>query len=148
MITSVLWHKVFKQRSKLETKQLQTIYDNLIFVSQSLLTVIEIENLAITDHLWQRHSCVRKNPNRYRNWKPGNYRPFMIVSFLCQKATKHTSKLKTKQLKTIYDKVIVVSESLQTDIEIENEEITDHLWWCHSCVRKPPNSHQNWKPCN
>ena len=33
-----------------------------------------------------------------------------------------------KQLKTIYDNDIVVSESHQTDIEIENEAITDHLW--------------------
>ena len=33
-----------------------------------------------------------------------------------------------KQLQTIYDNVILVSESLQTDIEVENEEITDHLW--------------------
>ena len=32
------------------------------------------------------------------------------------------------QLYTIYDNVILVSESLQTDIEIENEAITDHLW--------------------
>ena len=37
-------------------------------------------------------------------------------------------KIKTKQLNTIYDNVIVVSESHQTDIEIENEAITDHLW--------------------
>ena len=33
-----------------------------------------------------------------------------------------------KQLQTIYDNVILVSESLQTYIEIENEAITDHLW--------------------
>ena len=33
-----------------------------------------------------------------------------------------------KQLQTIYDNVIFVSESLQTDIEIGNEAITDHLW--------------------
>ena len=33
-----------------------------------------------------------------------------------------------KQLQTIYDNVIFVSVSLQTDIEIENEAITDHLW--------------------
>ena len=33
-----------------------------------------------------------------------------------------------KQLQTIYNNVILVSESLQTDIEIENEAITDHLW--------------------
>ena len=51
----------------------------------------------------------------------------MITSFLCQKASKHTSKLKTKQLQTIYDHLIVVSESLETDIEIENQTITDHL---------------------
>ena len=31
-------------------------------------------------------------------------------------------------LQTIYDNVILVSESLQTAIEIENKEITDHLW--------------------
>ena len=51
----------------------------------------------------------------------------MITSFLCQKASKQTSKLKTIQLQTIYNNVILVSESLQTDIEIENEAITDHL---------------------
>ena len=50
----------------------------------------------------------------------------MITSFLCQKASKETSKLKTKQLRTIYDKVILVSESLQTDFETENEAITEH----------------------
>ena len=50
----------------------------------------------------------------------------MIMSFLCQKASKQTSKLKTKELQTVYDNVILVSESLQTDIEIENEAITDH----------------------
>ena len=33
-----------------------------------------------------------------------------------------------EQLQTIYDNVILVSESLQTDIENENEAITDHLW--------------------
>ena len=33
-----------------------------------------------------------------------------------------------KQLQAIYDNVILVSESLQTDIEIENEAIRDHLW--------------------
>ena len=52
----------------------------------------------------------------------------MITSFLCQKASKQTSKLQTKQLQTIYDNLILVSESLQTYIEIENEVITDHLW--------------------
>ena len=51
----------------------------------------------------------------------------MITLFLGQKASKQRSKLKTRQLQTIYDNVILVSESLQTDIEIENEEITDHL---------------------
>ena len=51
----------------------------------------------------------------------------MITPFSCQKASKHTSKLKRKQLQTIYDKVILVSESLQRDIETENEAITDHL---------------------
>ena len=52
----------------------------------------------------------------------------MIMSFLCQKASKQTSKLKTKQVQALYDKVILVSDSLQTNIEIENEAITDHLW--------------------
>ena len=52
----------------------------------------------------------------------------MITSFLCQKPSKQTSKLKTKQLQTIYDNVILVSEILQTDIKIGNEAITDHLW--------------------
>ena len=52
----------------------------------------------------------------------------MITSFLCQKASKQTSKLKTKQLQTIYDNVILVSEILKTDIKIGNEAITDHLW--------------------
>ena len=33
-----------------------------------------------------------------------------------------------KQLQTIYNNVILVSESLQTDIEIENEAIIDHFW--------------------
>ena len=33
-----------------------------------------------------------------------------------------------KQLQTIYNNVMLVSESLQTDIEIENEAIIDHLW--------------------
>ena len=32
-----------------------------------------------------------------------------------------------RQLRTIYDNVILESESLQTDIELENEVITDHL---------------------
>ena len=50
------------------------------------------------------------------------------MSFLCQKASKQTSKLKMKQLQTIYDNVILLSESLQTDIEIENEGVTDRLW--------------------
>ena len=44
----------------------------------------------------------------------------MIMSFLCQKDSKQTSKLKMRQLQTIYDNVILVSERLQTDIEIEN----------------------------
>ena len=52
----------------------------------------------------------------------------MITSFFCQKASKQSSKLKTKQLRTISDNVILVSENLETDIEIENEAITDHLW--------------------
>ena len=52
----------------------------------------------------------------------------MITSFLCQKSSKQTSKLKLKQLQTFHDNVIVVSEILQGDIEIENETITDHLW--------------------
>ena len=42
----------------------------------------------------------------------------MIMSFLCQKASKQTLKLKTKQLQTIYDNIILVSESLQTEIKI------------------------------
>ena len=33
-----------------------------------------------------------------------------------------------KQLQTIYHNVILVSESLKTDIEVENEPITGHLW--------------------
>ena len=33
-----------------------------------------------------------------------------------------------KQSQTIYYNIILVSESLQTDIEIENEAITDRLW--------------------
>ena len=33
-------------------KQIQTIYDNIIFVSESVLTDIEIENEPITDHWW------------------------------------------------------------------------------------------------
>ena len=52
----------------------------------------------------------------------------MITSFLCQKGSKQISKLKTRQLQTIDDNVILVSESLQTDIEFENEASTDHLW--------------------
>ena len=32
------------------------------------------------------------------------------------------------QLQTIYHNVILLSESLQRDIELENEVITDHLW--------------------
>ena len=32
------------------------------------------------------------------------------------------------QLQTIYDNVILVSESLLTDIKIENEAHTDPLW--------------------
>ena len=50
------------------------------------------------------------------------------MSFLYQKASKQTSKLKMKKLQTIYDKVILVSERIQTDIKIENEAITDLLW--------------------
>ena len=52
----------------------------------------------------------------------------MRTSFLCQKEYKQTSKLKTIQLQTIDDNVILVSKSLQTEIEIENKAITDHLW--------------------
>ena len=37
---------------EIENEQLQTIYDNVIFVSESLQTDIEIGNEAITDHLW------------------------------------------------------------------------------------------------
>ena len=84
-------------------KQLQTIDDNLILVSQSLQTDIEIENQP-------------------------NYRQFMTMSFLCQKEFKQTSKLKTRQLQTIDNNVTIVSESLQKEIEIENEAITVHLW--------------------
>ena len=102
MITSFLCHKASKQTSKLKTKQLQTIDYNMILVSQGLQTVIEIENHA-------------------------NCRPFMTRSFLCQKVSKQTSELKTRQLQTIYHNIILVSESLQTDIEIEKEAITDHL---------------------
>ena len=51
----------------------------------------------------------------------------MITSFLCQKASKQTSKLKAKQLQSLYDHLILVLESLQTDIEIKNQAITDHL---------------------
>ena len=50
-----------------------------------------------------------------------------MTSFLCQKASKQTSKFKMKQLQTIYDNVILVSENLQTDIEIQSEAITDNL---------------------
>ena len=49
------------------------------------------------------------------------------MSFLCQKASKKTSKLKTKQLKTLYDNVILLPESLQTEIETENDAVTDPL---------------------
>ena len=52
----------------------------------------------------------------------------MIISFLCQKAYKQTSKLKTKLLQTIYNDVILVSQGLKTDSKIENEAITDNLW--------------------
>ena len=52
----------------------------------------------------------------------------MITSFLSQKASKQTLNLKTKWLQTIYHNVILVSESLLTDIEIENDAIMD-LWW-------------------
>ena len=51
-----------------------------------------------------------------------------MTSFLCQKASKHKSKLKTQQLQKIYDNVILVSEGFQTNIEIQNDAITDHLW--------------------
>ena len=52
----------------------------------------------------------------------------MIKSFLCQKASKQTSKLKMKQLLTLYNNVFLVSESLQTDIKIEIHAIIYHLW--------------------
>ena len=52
----------------------------------------------------------------------------MIISFLCQKASKQTSKLKTKLLQTIYNDVILVSQGLQIYIEIEKKTVTDHLW--------------------
>ena len=32
-------------------KHIQTIYDNILFVSENVLTDTEIENEAITDHL-------------------------------------------------------------------------------------------------
>ena len=51
----------------------------------------------------------------------------MITSLSCQKASKQTSKLKIKQVQTIYDHVILVSDSLQTDIEIQNEAIRKKL---------------------
>ena len=50
----------------------------------------------------------------------------MKTSFLCQKDSKQTSKLKPKQLEKIDDNIILVSESLKTDIKIINEAITDH----------------------
>ena len=125
---SFLCQKDSKQTSKLNTKQLQTIYDNIILVSETVLTDIEIENEAIRHHLWSRHSCVWKPPNRHRIWKRGNYWPFIITSILWQKGSKQTSKLKTKRFQIIYDNVIIVAESLQTEIEIGNEEITNHLW--------------------
>ena len=43
----------------------------------------------------------------------------MTTSFLCQKEFKQISKLETRQLQTIYENVILVSEGLQTDIEID-----------------------------
>ena len=103
MITSFLCQKASKQTSKLKTKQLQNIYDNVILVSESLQKDFETK-------------------------KRINYRAFMITSFFCQKASKLTSKLETKQLQTISDHVILMSESLETNIKIENETITDHLW--------------------
>ena len=120
--------KSSKQTSKLKSKQLETIHDNIILVSESLLTDIKMENEAHSDHLWSHHFCVRKCPNRQRNRKRGNYRPFIITSYLCQKASKQALEMKTKQLETIDDNIILVSETLQTDIEIENEASTDHLW--------------------
>ena len=47
---------------------------------------------------------------------------------MCQKASKQALELEMKQLETIDDNIILVSETLQTDIEIENEASTDHLW--------------------
>ena len=120
--------KSSKQTSKLKSKQLETIHDNIILVSESLLTDIKMENEAHSDHLWSHHFCVRKCPNRQRNRKRGNYRPFIITSYLCQKASKQALELEMKQLETIDDNIILVSETLQTDIEIENEASTDHLW--------------------
>ena len=101
MMMSFMCQKASKLTSKLKTMQLETIYYNIIVVSESLQTDIEIENQAITDHLWSCHSFVEKNPNRHRNWKLINYRKFMITSSLSQKASKQTSKFKTKQLQTI-----------------------------------------------
>ena len=57
------------------------------------------------------------------NWKQGNYRLFTIRSILCQIASKETSKSKMKQLHSMYDIVILVSESLQTDIEIGKKQL-------------------------
>ena len=125
---SFLFQKASKQTSKLKMRQLQTISRNVILLSQSLQTDIEIENEVIIDHLWSPHCRVRQPPNRYRNWKRSNYRPFIITSFLCQKASKQILKLKTRQLQTIYDNVILVAESIQPDIEFQIEAITDHFW--------------------
>ena len=50
------------------------------------------------------------------------------MSFLCKKASKQTSKLKMRKVQTICRNVILLSESLQTDIELENESITDNVW--------------------
>ena len=38
---------------------------------------------------------------------------------MCQKASEQTSKLKTKLLQTIYDNVLLLSQNLQTVIEIQ-----------------------------
>ena len=52
MITSFFRQKSSKQTSKLKSKPLETIHDNIILVSESFQTDIKIKNEAITDHLW------------------------------------------------------------------------------------------------
>ena len=80
---SFLCQKEFKQTLKYKLRQFQTFCHNVILVSKSLQTHIEVEKKAIMDHLWKRRFWARKTPNRDLNWKRGNYRPFMIMSLLC-----------------------------------------------------------------